>query len=58
MLGTRNRLGIKQGPAIDLISVMWSKLTFFLSAGSKFTRFLCGGQNLRGFRVRAGIVRF
>ena len=59
MSGHRNRLDIRVGIKIDLISVMGSNLTFFwcgveidlvLASGSNLTdSFLCGGR----FCVRA-----
>ena len=37
--GHRNRLAIRAGIKVDLISVMGSKFTWFLCAGSKLTLF-------------------
>ena len=50
MPGHQNRLDIKVGIEIDLISVMDSKVTWFevdlvLVSGSNSTYVLCGGQN-------------
>ena len=50
MSGHQNRLDIRVGIEIDLISVMGSKLTWFevdvvLALRSNLTSFLCGGQD-------------
>ena len=44
--GHRNRLDIRMGIEIDLISVMGSKLTWFLCGWPKMTWFQCGGSEL------------
>ena len=58
MSGHQNRLDIRVGIEIDLISVMGSKLTWFevdvvLALRSNLTSFLCGGQNRLRFWVWA-----
>ena len=45
VLEYRNRLDIRVGIEIDLISVMGSKLSWFLCAGSKLIRLQCGNRN-------------
>ena len=68
MWGHRNRLDVRVGTEIDLVSVMGSKLTWFevklafmygiesnfiIASGSNLTCFLCGGQNRLRFSVGA-----
>ena len=43
--GHRNRLHIRVGIGIDLISVMGSKLPWLFCAGSKVTLFNCEDRN-------------
>ena len=49
--GHRNRLGIRVGIKLDLISVMRSKLTWFLRAGLKLTCFYCRDRTWLVFRA-------
>ena len=54
MSGHRNRLDIRMGIKIDLISVVGSKFTWFLCAESKLTWFLEWGSILTWFLEWAG----